>query len=748
MNPLRPAAACVRIFHVLPALVLLAGVGTARGQTAAPANEKTAASAADDVVKLEAFSVSVSVGRYIDTTSAAAMKIVVPQLDLPFSMQGLNASFLTDVRSTRLEDSFGYVTGLNKSGTNANAFTLRGFSAAGSNLQSVQIDGLPGPSSRFASPPTMDVERLEVIKGPTSVLYGQANPGGLLNIVTKSPHERRATSLAFFATTYAGQTSGFGSDVSWQGALDTTGPIDAGKHWLYRVIVGYEDKHSFRDYNYERNKYIYPSLTYRWSADTFFSLKGDWVREDRQANDGLAVPFLRIALLPPINVSYQSPDAKDTDYGESLSALFQTRLFDRWTVRGAYRTTWHTDSRYALETAQGAIASNAVNYLNSTIAPRYRIQENGKRYNFVDANTFGEVGPARFRHTLMAGFNGGREWLDTNRLAFGPSSAPVNLYRSVPDAPATYPATKASPQDRKTNFWNYGVYLSDQIKLGDYFDASLGWRWDKQDSYQWEVYTRRGIKATERKTMPSAGLVFHATASLSLYASYCEGFKPQSPGNVDANDNPDFPPESSEQVETGLKFDFLNHNLTGSVGLYDIKKRNVLTTTGKNTPSGNAIANLSGLQQSKGVEFNTAYIPVPHWQIQVGYTYIDARVRESTTVSLPGALLDNTPHHAASLWTRYNIPRGTLKGLGFGFGTTYTGARQAIITNVPTARLEVPGYARSDIGVYFRHARWDYALNVQNIFDRTYVAGVLPGDATRINPGDPRKLTFSVKVNL
>ena len=144
MNPLRPAAACVRLSRVfLPALVVLAGVGTARGQTAAPANEKTAASAADDVVKLEAFSVSVSIGRYIDTTSAAAMKIAVPQLDLPFSMQGLNASFLTDVRSTRLEDSFGYVTGLNKSGTNANAFTLRGFSAAGSNLQSVQIDGLP-----------------------------------------------------------------------------------------------------------------------------------------------------------------------------------------------------------------------------------------------------------------------------------------------------------------------------------------------------------------------------------------------------------------------------------------------------------------------------------------------------------------------------------------------------------------------------------------------------------------------------
>ena len=730
---------------LVPALSFLLPVVMVAQQAASPVAEVTART--EEPVRMEAFTVSTTLGRYNETMSAAAMKVPVAQMDLAFSVQGLNASFLTDVKSTRLEDSFGYVTGLNKAGTNANAFTLRGFSAAGSNLQSIQIDGLPGPSSRFASPPTIDVERLEVLKGPTSVLYGQANPGGLLNIVTKSPKAKRQTSVSLNVSSYAGQTSGLGDAVSWIGAIDTTGAIDGGGRWLYRFIASYEDKDSFRDYYFEHNKYFYPSLTYKWDNNTWFNLKGDYVREDRQANDGLAVPFLNLAFLPPINVTYQPPDTRDSDYGESLSAAFHTVLLGRWTLNAAYRATWHTDSRFSLETAQGAIASNAANYRNSTIVPKYRVQENGKRYNFVDANLSGDAGPDVFRHTLIVGFNGGKEWLDTNRLAFGPNVAPVNLYTSVPDRPAAYPATRSGPQDRKTNFWNYGIYASDQIKLGRRFDASLGWRWDQQDSYQYEVYTNKGIKPTASKTLPSAGLLFHANSSVSLYGSYCEGFKPQSPGNVDVNDNPDFPPETSAQREFGVKFDALNHNLTGSIGVYDIRKKNVLTATGRNAPSGNPIANLSGLQQSKGLEFNVAYLPQPYWQIQIGYTAIDARVKESITSTIVGALLDNTPHNSGNLWTRYNIPAGSLKGLGFGGGLIYTGKRQGIITNVSTGRLEEPSYTRADLGLYYRRGRYDYAVNTQNLFDRTYVAGILPGDATRINPGEPRKISFSVRAD-
>lgn len=752
------------------AFAFLAALSVAQTKPASAPEEKISG----ETIQLEKFSVTTALDRYSDTMSAAAMKLPVAQKDLPFTVQALNAAFLNDIRSSRLEDAFGYVVGLNKQGPAANQFTLRGFSAAGSNLQSLQIDGLPGPSSRFASPPSINVDRMEVLKGPTSVLYGQANPGGMINVITKSPQPVQRTTLSAYASTYEGQTSGFGDAFSYTTSLDTTGAIDDAKHWLYRFILSYEDQDSFRDYYYQENKYIYPSLTYKWNADTFVTIKADYVREVRQANDGLAVPFLDASLLPAINVSYDAPDGEDTDYGESLTALFQTRLHDRWTARATYRTTYHTDTRAAYEHAQQAIVSNNNNYLLSTIGRRLRLQGNVKRFNFIDANIFGELGPDTFKHTLIAGVNGGKEYLDTDTIAQGgttPVITAVNLYASVPDIASMFPtvftaAGLTAQRRRQTDFWNYGYYASDQISVGKYFDASLGVRNDRQDSYQKTTAratgAQSGLKQSLSKTLPSAGLVFHPTADLSLYASYCEGFKPQAPGNVDITDNPNFPPETSSQVEFGIKVDALDHKLTGGVSYYDIKKKNVLTATGTTSPTGNPIANLSGLQEAKGVEVSVSYLPKPYWQIQAGYTYIDAKVKTSTTATLPGARLDNTPKHSGNLFTRYNLPDGRFKGLGFGLGVIHAGERQAIITNVVrtvtvnattgiatvTGPLALPGYTRVDVGLYYKRGRFDYALNVGNLFDETYISGAIPADATRLSPGDPRKITFSIRYDL
>ena len=399
-----------------------------------------------------------------------------------------------------------------------------------------------------------------------------------------------------------------------------------------------------------------------------------------------------------------------------------------------------------------------------------------KRFNFLDANVYGEFGPEKFRHTVIAGMNGGKEYLDTDTIAQGgttPAIAAVNLYTSVPDVavastfPTVFTAAGLNTQRRRqTDFWNYGYYISDQINIGKYFDASLGLRHDRQDSYQKTTArstgAQSGLKQSASKTLPSAGLVFHPTSDISLYASYTEGFKPQAPGNVDINGSPNFPPETSTQLEFGVKVDVLNNRLNGGISVYDIKKKNVLTATGTTSPTGSPIANLSGLQQAKGVEVSMAYLPRPYWQIQIGYTYIDAKVKTSTTATLPGALLDNTPRHSGNLFTRYNLPEGRGKGLGFGLGVIRVGERQAIITNVArtvtvnattgiatvTGPLALPGYTRIDAGIYYKRGRFDYALNVGNIFDKTYIAGAIPADATRLSPGEPRKITLSIRFDL
>lgn len=224
---------------------------------------------AEEIVQLATFNVTATLGAYAETTSSAVTKMPVPLRDVPQSVQLLNASFLGDLRANTLEDVYPYVVGMTRESSQANTFTLRGMSMSqGNSVQSVQIDGLPGLSSRYGSPTTANVERLEILKGPTSVMYGQANPGGLLNIVTKKPKASASNVLSTAFSTYGGRTSGLGSDVSFTGMLDMTGPLDAERKWLYRFVLSKENTESFRNDVEGDTIHVYPMLTYRWSADT------------------------------------------------------------------------------------------------------------------------------------------------------------------------------------------------------------------------------------------------------------------------------------------------------------------------------------------------------------------------------------------------------------------------------------------------------------------------------------------------
>ncbi len=202
----------------------------------------------ENIVHFDVHKVATTLGRYTDDATTDAMEMPVAQVDLPFSVRVRNRAFPDDMRSSPLEDAFGYVVGLNKQGTNTNAIMLRGFSAAGSKLQGTKVDDLAGSQSRFVSPPTVNVEHLEVIEGPSSIPCGQPNPRGLLNTVTKSPLAHAQTTLSVFASTYSGHTSSVGDANSLTTSIGSTGPIDRAGQWLYRILASHEDKTSFRDY--------------------------------------------------------------------------------------------------------------------------------------------------------------------------------------------------------------------------------------------------------------------------------------------------------------------------------------------------------------------------------------------------------------------------------------------------------------------------------------------------------------------
>ena len=697
----------------------------------------------EETVKLEEFRVTSDIGSYAETISSVGTKTPLDLKDYAGTVQILNASFFADQRARSLEDLFPYIVGMAREATDSAGFTLRGFGNAnpGVTLQNLQIDGLPGTSSRYGAPVTANIERVEVLKGPSSLLYGQLDPGGLINIVTKSPQATTSNNLFASAYTYAGNTSPFGKKLSESGYLDLTGPIDAGKHWLYRFIGSVDNLRSFRNDDYRHNYFFFPSLTYRWDADTQITAKLDIVRQRMHYDTGLIAPLSILSLVAARNITYQEPTDEQYDNGLTLNLDFTHSFANKWVLKVDTRSVDHQDGRRVIETRSAAVATPIE---NSTVVRRLRHMANVRAYNFIDANIYGELGPDGFKNTLIFGINGGFEKSDLHRLAFGPNVAPnVNLYHPVIGVTA-YPAdTPAGNTDAILREWNYGAYFSDQIKVGREWHANVGFRYDRQDATYHDPILVRSQNQSVHAVVPSVGLMYQPTDRMSLYVSYAKSFVPLPPTTVDRNGNAGFAPETSYQLETGLKGDFLNRNLTAVLAVYDIHRQHVV----ENVPQGflaNGVQYSTpiGTQESKGVEMSLTYLPVPNWQIQFNASYDDARVVSTLDTTIINTRLPNAPRQNESLWTRYNFPSGPLTGFGVGLGAFNVSDRVGTsATNLPGQGQEIAGYWRVDTALYYQWKGSSVALNVQNVFDRNYILSVPL--IFQITPGDPRRLTLS-----
>ena len=716
----------------------------------------TKSEAPGEIVQLEAFTVNTSIGTYSETTNTAAGKIPIEMKDVAATLQVLNANFIGDKLAASLEDLYPYVVGMTRESPASAGFTLRGYTNSATNtmINNLTTDGLPGGASRFGSPTTANVERVEVIKGPNSVLYGAMNPGGLINIVTKQPSAKRANSAFVSASSYAGHQgrNGGGFSTSW----DSTGPIDSGKHWLYRFIAAYEDAPAWRQYDWTRNYYYFPSLTYRLDENTEATFKLEVHREHRFAiqDQALVAPASLAANVPTDHaLVYQDPGNTAYDRGDVYNLSAMHRFASQWVAKLNVRDVQHTDGRRLLENRSVNVATPLA---NSTITQRLRDTWNRRRYAYYDLDVYGDVGTDAFKQTLLFGVNGGYETHNFTRWLFQNAIGPaINVYNPVHGLDA-YPTTNATTGTGPTQigvskYYNYAAYASDQIKLGKQWRVSLGVHTEKYDTKYTDFavlvpsgkWVNPGEANHPRSTVPSVGLVYEPLDHLSLYASYAESFKPTPPNSV-AVGAPQPDPETANQKEVGVKADFLNHQLEFLLSLYAIDRKDVVE------PVPNVFDPATGIQvyrslsnKSEGLEVSINFQPVRHWQTQIGYAYNDARVTQSAALSLINARLANAPQNSGNLWTRYNIPGGAWRGFGISAGIVCTGEQNLVLDNRPTQMLRIPAVTRGDLSFYYKWQRYEFALNVNNVTDRSYIAG---GDApTDVVPGAPRKITASVR---
>ncbi|MDZ7969676.1 MAG: TonB-dependent siderophore receptor [Nostoc sp. DedSLP03] len=638
--------------------------------------------------------------RVPDTSSAT--RTDTPLRDIPQSIQVIPQQVIKDQQATRLTDVLknapGVVVGSRSPRDPLNVIKIRGFDAFSDTLlNGVQDRSIS--SVGFGS----NIERVEVLKGPASVLFGQGGLGGKVNLVTKQP-----LSDPFYSV----ETS-VGSYNSYSGAIDLSGPLNDSKTVLYRFNASVGTNESFIDFYDQQQYLIAPTLSWQISDRTKLTLEASYSLAEGPYDFGIPAQG---SVLPnpngriPRNRFVSEPNLNDTSNGTfRIGYNFEHRFSDNWQARSVFQT-------YLLRLKRNTVFPFGLQDDLRTLergAEDFDYDENA--YN-LDNYVVGKLTTGSIKHELVAGFNLSKT--DTNSKSLFNETTPLDVFNPVYGT-----ATGASVPDFdiKNTAQQLGFYLQDQITLAENFKVLLGGRFDiANQEFQDLLNQTTDFKQTEAFS-PRVGIVYQPIKPISLYASYSRSFNQATSVFGAALSEP----ERGTQYEIGVKADLTNR-LSTTLAFYDLTRTN-LSAQDPNNPQRTIQI---GEQRSRGIEFDISGEISPGWNIIAGYAYTDAEITRDNP-STVGNQLNNVPRHALNLWTTYEIQSGSLKGLGFGLGAFYYGDRQADLGNT----VELPSYVRTDAAIYYKRDNYRAAINIKNLFDTDYF--VSAQNVNRIIPGDP-----------
>lgn len=657
----------------------------------------------------------------------------MPLNEIPQGVGVANQLLIQSQQDTYFADAAENISGVNRdvllAGDVGNALTIRGLPLG--IFSNYYRDG-------FAFDGTVpsditDVDRVEILKGPASVLYGRATSGGIVNLITKEPPPATHFTLTL-------QVDRFGAV---RPTFDVTGPIGASYKLFYRLNGEFADTSTFRNYFHDRRYFLAPAVTWKPQSSTTIGFLVEYLHGTTVTDYGIPALGDRPAPVPisnfygePWNHSYLQNGSGSVDVSHNLNS--------RWVVRSRFRATL-TDWNY-LDISPGYLLPD-----NQTLA-RYS-EDTAYPLRFYDWQTdlTGIFKTGHIEHNFLMGFEYGFESV-VQRGVFS-DAPPVNLYNPVyfsqtlPSAAAlaTYFFNPSFadyfPIDGTTRLMTHGGYLQDQISLLPKLKLLAGVRFEgftqKYDELDYDTHNRQ----SNVSALPRIGVTYQILQPLSLYASWSRSFGPTLAAQFGPNGRP-FLPEKGAQYEVGARTSELQGRLSSSLALYRIRSSNLLITN-----PGNPLASIQlGEVESKGVEFDTSGRILPGWNVTFAYAYNEATIISDPVYPI-GNALQNAPHHSGSIWTVYEIQHGSLSGLSFGGGIHALSYRYAD----PSDDVLLPGYARVDAtGSYVfgpSHSdekRYRIAVNIQNVTNRHYdVSGNTPLD---IFPGSPINAMMEFQV--
>jgi iron complex outermembrane recepter protein len=657
---------------------------------------------------------------YNRPNASTATKTDTPIMQTPFSVQVVSKQVMNDQQVTRLDKAVQNVSGVTQAPTGqgvTDSYQIRGFQNNITYRDGVLVPGVLGGSSSTRRD-TANLERVEVLKGPGSILFGRADPGGIVNMVTKQP----------LTTPYYSLQQQFGSYDFYRTTADATAPITADKKLLYRLNLSYENAGSFRDFINNERVFVAPVVKWNISQKTQAALEFEYQRFNDKPDPGVApignrpapVPINR-ALLVPLN----NQNAGDRMLG---GFNWSHEFNDNWKL--THRFTSEFMDKDSKTTFFGPALANG------TITPGYNNANVQSQRYFTTLNLIGNISTGVLNHKMLFGHD---YFVIDDQLSnrFGGTAPAFNIFNPVYSA--TPPVLTKSPDTNFTQTW-HGLYFQDQIELPYHLHALAGLRYDNAEGIN-NVLGR--VSEAVDHISPRGGLLWQPAQWLSLYGSYTENFGGSN--SLFNTDGSSLPPESAQQWETGFKTEFWDKRLRTTVSYFELTKQNLRTADPLIPNLNRAI----GEAKSKGIEFDTTGELLPGWNIIAAYSYMPfAEITKDVVfgggTGNQGNRLFLAPRNSGSLWSTYEFQKSALRGIKFGAGAVSVGQRQGNAAN----SYQLPGYVTANLMASYQikvgATKVTTQLNVDNLLDKTYYAGTNSGSF--ITFGAPRTFMGSVRV--
>lgn len=648
-------------------------------------------------------------------------KTQTPSIDIPQSVSAVTKELITDKMAFNLKDVADGIAGVNQY-SGYDEYTIRGFRAENAR----DINGLRGYNTTYTNSMLVNIERVEIIKGPTSTLYGNCDPGGTINLVTKKPLKQNESEI----NTY------FGSWDHFRISGDNTGPLNKNKTLLYRINAGYDNTQSFRTNLFSKSYQMAPSLSFIPNEKISFNLDFSFSHINTILDRGQPGMLNDNNLFStPINLIVSQPGDFLHESDIASIASFSYKINDHFSYNMGY-LNYITQQNVADHGLENYITDDSVN-LYFTKWNYHTVTNTISNYFTYKFNT------RKLNHQLVAGYDYIQSKINVDQNyfelpdQFGDGSGIVGTFSLKNPVYFKRPVNSYQLSDYDSDgtdvdgdiYHTQGIYIQDQISLN---------RWKILLGLRKEFYKGEGgdDEINEQVFLPRAGLVYAISKSINAYATYNKGFDPfEASGSTQIFDAP-IKPQISELFETGIKANFFSGKLSTSLAAYQLTVQNVAVNA--NVISNPDLFVQEGQVRSKGVEIEADGNITSNLSVSFSYAYCIAKITKSKTPSQIGVRLENAPRNSGSSWIKYDFRKGALKGVAISAGHLMAGAR-----NTLDPLITLPGYIIINGAVQYSYKRFTLAVKAENVTNKIYWIAAYNNVSKW--PGEPRNFMMNLR---